>query len=92
MKKRKIKTIEDLGILVQQEFLTVNEKLKGLKGEVQQEFLTVNEKLKDLKNEILEIKSDIDDIKLRMGEMAFRFEIQDIEKRLKKLEAKAGFR
>jgi predicted nucleic acid-binding Zn-ribbon protein len=81
MKKKKIKTIEDLGMLVQQEFLTVNER-----------FSAVDKNLEKLRNEILELKSDVEDIKLRMGEVAFRFEIQDVERRLKKLEMKVGLR
>lgn len=78
MKKKKITTIEDLAVLVQEEFLAVRKEM--------------NIGFKELKAEIQAIKADLEDIKLRMGEMAFRFEIQDIEKRLRKLELKAGLR
>jgi polyhydroxyalkanoate synthesis regulator phasin len=74
MKKKKITIIEDLAVLVQNEFLAVNKKID------------------ELKNEVLEIKADLENIKLRMGEMVFRFEIQDIEKRLRKLEEKVGLK
>jgi hypothetical protein len=50
----------------------------------------VDEQFEQLREEILGIKADLEDIKLRMGEMVFRFEIKDIEKRLKRLEMKAG--
>ena len=79
MRKKKITTIEDLAVLVQEEFLAVRKEM--------------NIGFKELKKaEIRAIKADLEDIKLRMGEMAFRFEIQNIERRLKKLEMKVGFR
>ena len=78
MRKKKINTIEDLAILVQGEFLTTRKEM---------EF-----GFKELKNEILEIKSDLEDLKLRMGEVAFRFEIGDMEKRLRRLEIKTGIK
>ncbi|MBN2198018.1 hypothetical protein JW698_02400 [Candidatus Wolfebacteria bacterium] len=80
-KKKKITTIEDLATIVQREFLFI----RG-------EFATVNKKLEKMQNEILEIKSDINDLKLRMGKMVFGFEFRDIEKRVKKLETKAGIK
>ena len=55
-------------------------------------FGIVSKEIKEIKKEITEIKFDLDNIKLRMGEMAFRFEIQGIEKRLKRLEIKAGIK
>jgi len=79
--KKKITTIEDLAVLVQGEFLAIKD-----------EFLGVNKKLDSLRREILEIKSDLEDIKLRMGEMVFRFEIQDVKRRLKRLEVKVGLK
>lgn len=81
MKKKKITTIEDLAVLIQGEFLRVDENFKELRGEI-----------KDLRREILEIKSDLEDLKLRMGNMVFRFEIQDVEKRLKRVEEKIGLK
>ena len=80
-RNKKISTIEDLAALVQQEFLAV-----------QKEFLVVHKKLDNLRKEVLEIKADLENIKLRIGEMAFRFEIQGIEKRLKQLELKVGLK
>ncbi len=50
----------------------------------------VDEQFEHLREEILGIKADLEEIKLRMGEMVFRFEIRDFEKRLKRLEIKAG--
>jgi hypothetical protein len=45
MKKKKITTIEDLAVLVQQEFLTVNEKLGWLRKEI----LKIRDDLEDIK-------------------------------------------
>jgi len=81
MKKKKINTIEDLGILIQGEFLNMDGQLKEIRADT-----------KSLKLEIAELRNDINDIKLRMGEVAFRFEISDMEKRLRRLEIKTGIK
>jgi len=81
MAKKKITTIEDLGILIQGEFLNMDGQLKEIRVDI-----------KSLKLEIAELRNDIDDIKLRMGEMVFRFEIGDMEKRLRRLEIKTGIK
>ena len=81
MRKKKITTIEDLGILIQGEFLNMDGQLKEIRVDI-----------KSLKLEIAELRNDIDDIKLRMGEVAFRFEIGDMEKRLRRLEIKTGIK
>ncbi|MDP3014978.1 MAG: hypothetical protein Q8N28_00980 [bacterium] len=83
--KKKITTIEDLAVLVQGEFLNVDKNFKELRNEMGNGF-------RSLRNEILEIKSDLEDLKLRMGEMVFRFEIQDVERRLKRVEEKIGLK
>lgn len=74
MKKKKITTIEDLAVLMQNEFLTMREEMdKGFS---------------EIKQEIREIRSDIADLKLRMGETAHHFEFKELEKRVRRLEAK----
>ena len=87
--KKKITTIEDLAVLAQNEFSAIHEKMDV-------GFSAIHEKMdirfKEIKNEILEIKSDLEDLKLRMGNMVFRFEIQDVEKRLKRIEEKIGLK
>jgi hypothetical protein len=79
--KKKITTIEDLAILVQKEFLAVGKRFDKIEYDI-----------KDLKHEVLELRSDMDDLKLRMGEFAYRFEFKDFEKRLRRVEAKVGVR
>ncbi|MBU1159939.1 hypothetical protein KKD04_02015 [Patescibacteria group bacterium] len=68
----------------------IDDKIDDLARMIQGEFVILNKKIESLRNEILELRSDIDDIKLRMGNMAFRFEIKDIERRLRKVEIKSG--
>jgi len=80
MKKiKKITTIEDLATLMQQEFLSIHEKIDHLSVD-----------MKSIKSEIKEFRMDLEDLKLRMGETAFHFEIKELEKRLKKLELQLG--
>lgn len=84
MKNKRI-TINDLAVMVKRGFDETAKKI-----DVDQRFDKIDKEIASLKAEVLSIKSDIEDLKLRMGEMVFRFEIKDIEKRLKKLEMKAG--
>jgi uncharacterized coiled-coil DUF342 family protein len=70
---------------VHKEFKEIHKEIEGLALMTQKEFSRIYA-------EILNIKSDLEDIKLRMGEMAFRFEIQDLERRLKKVEIKLGLK
>lgn len=78
MKKKKSKKIDD--------------KIDDLARMIQNEFVILNKKIESLRNEILELRSDVDDIKLRMGNVAYRFEIRDIEKRLRRAETKLGIK
>ena len=80
MKKiKKITTIEDLATLMQQEFLSIHEKIDHLSVD-----------MKSIKSEIKEFRTDLENLRLRIGEAAFRFEIKELEKRLKKLELQIG--
>jgi hypothetical protein len=75
MKKRKITTIEGLAIMMQKEFLTINDR-----------FNQTDKNFGKLGRETKEIRIDMEDLKMRMGEVAFRFEIKELEKRIRKLE------
>ena len=83
MDKEIKKEFENLGRMVKAGF-------DGVYKEFNNRFDIVDKKIEELRQEILEIKASVGDIKLRMSEMAFKFEIKDIEKRLKRLEIKAG--
>lgn len=66
--------------------------IEGLATLVQGEFLRVHKRFDDLESEIKELRRDVDDLKLRMSEVAYHFEIREIEKRLDRLELKVGAR
>lgn len=83
--KNKNITLDDLGGMVGRGFSEVYERVgKG--------FDRVEKELAALKEEVLAIKADIESIKLRMGEMAFNFEIRSLEQRVKKVETKLGIK
>lgn len=79
MKQKKITTIEDFAALMQQEFLAIHSKMdKGFSG--------INKRFDRIEDDIKAVKRDMEDLKLRMTEVAFKFEMRDLEKRVKKLE------
>lgn len=78
---KKITKIEDLAVMVQKEFSGIHEHL----NKHDKEFLWLRE-------EVASIKMELESIKLRMGEMAFRFEVTDLERRLKRVESRLGMK
>jgi hypothetical protein len=46
---------------------------------------------KDLKGDVLILQNDVTDIKIRLDYLAPKFEVVDLEKRVKCLETSAGF-
>jgi len=88
--KKKIITTDDFASLMQREFLAVHEKMDKGFARVDKRFDQVDKQFDEMKAEIKELCRDIEDLKLRTGEMVFRFEIKELEKRLRKLELKLG--
>lgn len=90
--KKKITTIEGLANSLQKGFEAADKRFDGFARVIQNEFLTIQKKMDasfaDLKLEIQEVKRDIEDLKLRMGETAQYFEFRELEKRVRRLEAK----
>ncbi|MGB3073367.1 MAG: hypothetical protein WBP40_01460 [Candidatus Moraniibacteriota bacterium] len=78
-KLKKVTTIEDLATLMQGEFLVIHEKMDS-------GFQRVDERLDEMQQEMRELKRDVEDLKLRMVEVAYRFEVRELEKRIHKLE------
>lgn len=74
-KNKKITTIENLAIMIQGEFTAI-----------QKRFDKVDKDIAVLKAEVSSIKYDLEDLKLKESQVAFRYEIQNLEKRLKKVE------
>lgn len=83
--KKKIKkiTLDDLAAMVADGFSNVPNKqdFAGLKSDVQV-----------LKSDVQVLQSDVSDIKLRLDYLAPKFEVRDLEKRVVRLEEKAGIR
>lgn len=57
---------------------------------VKKGFDHVDEKFTEVGKELQGLKQGQEDIKLRLDQVAYRFELQALEKRVKKLELKAG--
>ena len=74
MKKKKNVTINQLAGMIKRGFDGVNERFDKIK--------------KQLKNFRKKNSLEHEDIKLRLSQVAYRFELEEIDKRLKKVEAK----
>ncbi|MEX0877575.1 MAG: hypothetical protein WDZ40_01770 [Candidatus Spechtbacterales bacterium] len=72
-------TNEDLARMMQNEFSTINEKLDGIK-----------EDTRVLRSEVESIKIKLEDLELRLSQMAPNFEVEDLKKRLSAVEKKLG--
>lgn len=86
MKKKKITTIEDLAVLMQEEFLAIHGKF----GEVSKGFDQMDKRFDRLEKEIKQIRQDLEDLKLRVDQKVNRFEFLELEKRIRKIEVKVG--
>ena len=71
---------------VDKQFANVDKQFENLAVNIQKEFLLINGKLDKLQNEVNSIKYDLEDLKLKIGQSAFRYEIENLEKRLKIVE------
>lgn len=80
---KKITTIEDLAVMIQGEFSHVREEFNG-------GFTALNKRLDSIVEEVLAIKMDLEQVKSTLANVAYRFEIQDLEKRIKIVENKLG--
>jgi len=84
MKKKNI-TINNLARMIKRGFDGVDEKF----DKVDERFDKIEKQLKNFreKNSL-----EHEDIKLRLSQVAYRFELEEIDKRLKKVEAKVGLK
>lgn len=83
MKKSKEVRIEDLAVMINKGFNGMSGVMNKQFGEVGKQIGEINKKL-----DILEIGQE--DIKLRLTNVAYRFEVEELERRLIILEKKAG--
>ena len=75
------KDIETLAQITAKGFENTANEIGGLKSDV-----------KTLKSDVQTLQTDVSDIKLRLDNLAPKFEVRDLEKRVVRLETKAGIR
>ena len=80
-KKKKNITLNDLAGMVKRGFDNVD---KGFDENVK-EHQTMMQKLEGLEN-------GVEEIKLKLDQVAYRFEIEELDRRLKRIEAKLGIK
>jgi hypothetical protein len=82
---KKISTIEDLAIMMQGEFSSIHGEFSKIRKEFHDDFTS-------LRNEVLAIKIDLEQVKSSLIGVAYRFDIEGLEKRLEKVEEKLGIK
>jgi uncharacterized protein YoxC len=75
------KDIESLAQMTARGFENTAKDIGGVKADVA-----------DLKSDVQILQTDVSDIKLRLDNLAPKFEVRDLEKRVERLEEKAGIR
>lgn len=80
MKEKQI-TNEDLAQMIKKGFDGSDEKFEG-----------IDKRFDDIEVRLENIEAGQEDIKLRLGEFAYRFEVEDLKKRLEKVEAKLAIK
>lgn len=88
IKKVREVTNENLAIMIGKEFLIVGKRFKNMDSR----FNKLDKDLGSIREEIVCLRADTDEIKNQLGSMAYRFEIQGIERRLKRAEIKLGIK
>ena len=78
---KKLTTNEDLARMVKRGFDNVDKK-----------FDDVDKRFDDVDKRFHTLEQGQEDIKLRLDNVAYRFELQDLEKRVEKMELKLGLR
>jgi predicted nucleic acid-binding Zn-ribbon protein len=86
MTKNKKITIEGLAGMVKKGFDGMTENFSELRQDVGE----LKQKVGGLEQKVDRIEEDVGDIKLRMGNVAWNFETRELDKRVTKLERKAG--
>ena len=81
VKEAVVEAFEPFANAIKQDFDVVNNKLDGMgKG-----IVSINSRLENL-------ELGQEDIKLRLDQVAYRFEVQDLDRRLKLVEGKLGIK
>lgn len=70
----------------------VVEALEPLATAVQQDFLKINGRFDKVDARLENLETGQEEIKLRLDNVAYRFEVQELDRRLKIIEAKLGIK
>ena len=84
-KKKKETTIDDLAIMIGKGFEDVGERIESLKESNAQEHEGMGRKLNSL-------EQGQEDIKIRLDNVAYRFELVELQKRVEVLERRNGIK
>jgi len=93
-KKTKKTTLDTLATAMQAGFVKVHTDIESLARMTAKSFENTPTKddFIDLKSDVQTLKSDVSGIKLRLNNLAPKFEVKELEKRVVRLEQKAGIR
>lgn len=81
-------SIEDLAVMVGKGFNDVQKQLNNTHSDIND----MKEDIVSMKEEIGELNDGQEQIKLRLDNVAYRFELVDVQRRVTHLEKKAGIR
>ncbi|MDP1689167.1 MAG: hypothetical protein Q8L47_03490 [bacterium] len=82
-KNKKISTIEELAIIVQGGF-------SEIKSEISELRVDVNKQFHGLREEVYSIRLEVNEIRKNINNVAYRFDVEGLNRRLKKVEQKLG--
>jgi archaellum component FlaC len=81
-------TIDDLAVMVQKGFDKVDEQFHG----VSEQFHGVSEQFQGVNDRLDHLEQGQEDIKLKLDNVAYRFELKELQQRVELLEKKANFK
>jgi len=85
MPKKKI-SIDDLAVMINRGFEAVDKRF----DELDERFKAVDSRLDAVEKRLGLVETGQEDVKLRISEVAYRFELNQLEKRMEVLEQKVG--
>ncbi|OHA47572.1 MAG: hypothetical protein A2806_03160 [Candidatus Terrybacteria bacterium RIFCSPHIGHO2_01_FULL_48_17] len=95
--ERKIDAIDEKVDVLDKMVGTIDEKIDALAGSVQREFLRIDERFQKIEERLAEhnrnfqsIATILERIELRLSQMAYDIDIKELQKRVARLEERAG--
>ena len=81
-------TLDNLAGMIQNQFAEASKQLGDFKGEVNKRFDTVDQRFDKVDQEIKELKQGQENIELKVSNVAYRFELEEVKQRVMVLEQK----